>query len=504
MVRSTGITLDAGSAEPLYKQIFDQIVARIQSRAFPAGHRLPPTRLLAQELATHRNTVVRAYADLEAAGFVTSAVGRGTFVLSQPAALPADGPRLGGSMPWASLLSSVAAAEPLRRVERFARAAGRDLVNLSRMQPSADLLPAELLRRCTDHVLRTEGARALGYSSVDGLPRLRELIAKDLALSGVPVKADDVLVTTGSQQALDLVARALINPGDKVLVDAMTYSGAIHLLTLAGARLVPIASDEEGPDMDMLEGASHVGAKGLYLMPNCRNPTGTSVSAARRHALVAWSQRDGIPLIEDDYGADLSLDGAPPPPALRALNGDVIHLGTFSKKLAPALRVGFVVCPPALRRVLVAIKHAMDLGTSVLLQHVLAEFLERGYLRAHLNRTLPEYRARRDALDASLREHLPRRIRWHRPAAGVVMWLRLEKPFEPEVVFEEAHRRGVLVTPSPFYEVDARVEPGLRLTFCAEPPERLAEGGRRLGEAIRAIAKQHRPLEGVTPELEMV
>jgi GntR family transcriptional regulator/MocR family aminotransferase len=505
MVRSTGITIDAGSAEPLYKQIFDQVVARIQSRAYPPGHRLPPTRLLARELATHRNTVVRAYTDLEEAGFVASAVGRGTFIAEQRAAPSAEEPRPAGAMPWGSLLSNPAGAEPLRRAERFARATvGRDVIHLNRMQPSPDLLPDELLRRCADHVLRTEGPRALGYAPAEGLPRLRELIAADLALSGVPAKADDIIVTTGSQQGLDIIARALINPGDTFLVDAMTYSGAIHLLTLAGARLVPVLSDDEGPDLEVLRGLSHSGAKGLYIMPNCRNPTGTSMSAARRRALVAWSRSAGVPLIEDDYGADLSLDGGPVPPALRALDGDVIHLGTFSKKLVPALRVGYLVCPPALRRVLVAIKHALDLGTSALLQHVLAEFLDRGYLRAHLNRTLPEYRARRDALDASLREHLPRGIRWQCPERGVVMWLRLPKPFEPEVVFEEAHRRGVLVAPSPFYEVDVRVEPGLRLTFCAEPADRLAEGGRRLGEALRVLAKQHRAITGAAPELEMV
>ncbi|APR80213.1 Transcriptional regulator, GntR family domain / Aspartate aminotransferase [Minicystis rosea] len=477
--------------EPLYKQIFDQVVTRVRSRAFPPGYRLPPTRALAEELGTNRNTVVRAYADLEAAGFVTSAVGRGTFIaegraLPAPLAAPA-----GGSMPWSSLLSTVASVEPLRRGERFGRTpSGRDVVNLSRMQPSPDLLPDDLIRRCTDHVLRTEGPGALGYAPPDGLPRLRELIAADLALSGVPAKAADILVTTGSQQGLDLVARALVNPGDAFLVDQMTYPGALNLLSLAGARLVPIPSDGEGPDLAALHRVKNASAKGFYLMPNCRNPTGTSISAARRRALVAWSHEAGVPLVEDDYGADLSLDGAPPPPALRALDGDVIHLGTFSKKLVPALRVGFLVCPEPLRRVLSSIKNAMDLGTSVLLQHVLAEFLERGYLRAHLNRTLPAYRARRDALDASLREHLPSGVRWHRPERGVVLWLALPRDLEPEAVFEEASRRGVLVGPSPFYEVDARIEPGLRLTFCAEPEKRLAEGGRRLGEAMRALAKQ--------------
>jgi GntR family transcriptional regulator/MocR family aminotransferase len=489
-MHTTGITLDATSAEPLYKQIFDQLVARIRSRAFPAGHRLPPTRALAEELETHRNTVVRAYADLESAGFVQSTVGRGTFVAPQAESKTPAPPRPSGAMPWTSLLSNVADTEPLRRLERFGRApAGRDVVNLTRMQPSPDMVPVDLLRRCVDHVLRSEGARALAYAPPEGLLRLRTLVAADLGISGVPATPDDVLITTGSQQGLDLVARALVNPGDLFLVDPMTYTGAIDLLTLAGARLVPIPSDPEGPDMLSLARYRGAGAKGLYLMPNCRNPTGECVSAERRRALVAWSRETGIPLVEDDYGADLWLSGDAAPAALRALDGDVLHLGTFSKKLAPALRVGFLVAPPPMRRAIVAIKRAMDLGTSAFLQHVLAEFLDRGYLRAHLNRTLPEYRARRDALDRSLREHMPPGVKWKAPDRGVVLWLELPRELEADVVFEEGLKRGVAVSPSNVFGVDAHPTPGLRLTFCVETPKRLAEGGKRLGETLRALLK---------------
>lgn len=503
-MRNTGIEVDPSSADPLYKQIFDQVVARIRSRAFPPGHRLPPTRALADELSAHRNTVVRAYTDLEAAGFVSSAVGRGTFVVALPEP-PVNAPaKPAGAMPWASLLSTASDAEALRRLDRFGRTPqGRDVVNLTRMQPSADLLPADLIRRCAEHVLRTEGAKALAYAPPEGLPRLRALVAQDLANTGVPVTPDDLVITTGSQQGLDLVARALVNPGDVFLVDPMTYTGAINLLTLAGARLVSIPSDAEGPDMQALSRYRGTGAKGLYLMPNCRNPTGESVSPARRRALVAWSRDTGIPLVEDDYGADLSLSGAAVPPALRALDGDVLHLGTFSKKLAPALRVGFLVAPPQVRSTVVSIKRAMDLGTSALLQHVLAEFLERGYLRAHLHHTLPEYRARRDALDRALREHAPSSVKWTVPDRGVVMWLSLPRDVDPAVVFDEGLKRGVIVSPSNVFGVDARPAPGVRLAFCGEPPKRLAEGGKRVGETLRALMKQRsRSADG--PAIESV
>jgi len=505
MGRSTGISLEKGGGEPLYRQLFDQVVERVRSGAFPPGYRLPPTRALAMELATNRNTVVRAYADLESAGFVASTVGRGTFVAlgsSAPASMPE--PTEGG-MPWASLVSSQVKTESLRRAQRFMRpVASRDVVNLTRMQPSNDLLPDRLIRRCFDHVLRTLGPRALGYGPPEGLTNLRELVVADLARQGVPAHVDDVIITTGSQQALDLVARTLIGPGDTFLIDAATYGGAINVFSLAGARLVPVPTDADGPDMAVLERLSRAGAKGLYLMPNCNNPTGAEISSARRKSLIAWSHRAGVPLIEDDYGSDLWLGESSPPPALRSLSGDVLYMGTFSKKLVPALRIGFIVCPRALRSTLVAVKQAIDLGTSVLLQHVLAEFLDRGYLRAHLGRTLPEYRSRRDALEQALARHLPAGMKWRTPERGVVLWLPLPTGFDSENVFEEAQRRGVLIGPSALYEVEARTERGLRLTFCSEPPDRLALGGKRLGEALKAIAKEQRRPRATGVELQSV
>lgn len=514
MVRSTRspIRLDPKKNEPLFKQIFDQIASRIQTGAFPAEYRLPPSRELAKELGTHRNTVVRAYEELEAAGFVISSVGRGTFVaphLTPDTALLERRRELPG-MPWRTLLSRAASVEPLGRFDRLSHpASSDDVVNMNRMQPSPDLLPAELLQRCIEHVLKTVGPNSLGYAPREGLPRLRSLIAEDLVRQGVPAQPDDVIITTGSQQALDLIARALINPGDTFLVDASTYSGALNLISSAGATVVGVPSDDEGPEMEALARLERTGAKGFYLMPNCHNPTGRSISHDRREELIDWSHRANVPLIEDDYGEGLSLDGEPSPPALRAFDGEVIYTGTFSKKLIPALRIGFMVCPAALRPLLVPLKHAMDLGTSALLQYALAEFLERGYLRAHVSKTLPEYRRRRDALEEGLAAHLPRGMKWRHPDRGVVMWLPLPAALDPEQVYLHGMRRGVLVGPSTLNTVDGHKLGGLRLTFCAETAERLREGAKRLGQALRAAAPDaQRALEPARdpprPALEMV
>lgn len=496
MVQSTltGIALDPAAGEPLYRQLFDQIVARIRSGTYAPGHRLPPTRDLARELATNRNTVVHAYADLEAAGFVTSTVGRGTFVAaSPPARLSPDAhPATSTGIPWPSLVSRVADAEPLGRYDRLAlRVPPRDAINLTRMQPSADLLPEALLRRCIDHVLRTQGPKALGYAPREGLPALRAQIVADLARQGVPAAADDLIITTGSQQGLYAVARMLVNPGDPFLVEDSTYAGAINVLSAAGARLIPVPSDDEGPEIAALERLTHSGAKGLYLMPGCNNPTTRQISARRREALLSWSHRAGVPLIEDDYAADLHLDGDPPPATLRAMDGDVLYIGTYSKKLIPALRIGFLLIPSALRPRLLALKHAMDLGTSLLTQHALAEFLERGYLKAHLARVLPEYRRRRDALSSSLARHISP-LRFSQPRSGLILWLPLPPSIAPEAVFDEAQRQGVLVSPSTLHSATGQgASQGIRLTFCTEPPDRLVEGAKRLGRALATVAERY-------------
>lgn len=503
MVRSLGITLDQGIEQPLYLQIVDAIASRIKSGAMPEGFRLPPTRALAGELGTHRNTVVRAYDELSATGLTQSVVGRGTFVA--PQSDPPTARAVGGypAHPWAQLTSRAANSEPLRRVDRIARSVrSGDAINLTRMQPPPELLPHEELRRCVNHVLRTRGAKALGYAPREGVPALRELIARELNRAGVPASAQAVTITTGSQQALDILARALINPGDAFLVDESTYTGAINILTAAGARLIGIPSDDEGPRIAALEQANHLQAKGFYLMPNCGNPTGRSITAARRRELVDWSHRAGVPLIEDDYGADLNLTGTAPPPALRALDGEVIYVGTFSKKLIPALRVGFMVAPEAFRKQLLPLKHAMDLGTSGLLQYALAEFIDRGYLKAHLRRIQPVYRAKRDALVAAL-QGLPTEIEWTVPDNGVVIWLALPGWLDPEEVFGEAQRHGVLVTPGTLNAASSASVGGLRLTFCAESEERLAEGGRRLNQAIRVVMARRKTNES-TPSLDGV
>lgn len=496
----TGLKLDPTDDRALYQQIVDQIVARVRSGAFPIGHRLPPTRTLAKELNTHRNTVVRAFEELAAMGLTQSTVGRGTFIATVPGPAPVPPEAPSSGLAWSSVLAKRSDVGPLTRFDRLARSVRTvDAINLQSMQPSPDLIPVDAFRRCMDYVLRTAKGRALGYAPRDGLPALRAQIAAGLNRDGVPARAEDVVITSGSQQALDLIGRSLIDPQDPVLLEEHSYGGAINLFAAAGASLIGVPGDDEGPDPHALSLLGQRGAKLFYLMPNCRNPTGGTISGPRREALVRWSRASGVPLIEDDYGADLNLDEKPGPAPLRALDADVIYVGTFSKKLIPALRLGYLVAPAGIRTRLVALKHAGDLGSSLLLQHALSEFLDRGYLRAHLKKVLPVYRERRDALQETLALHMPKEIEWRHADRGVTVWLRLPRSIDAETVFRAAERRGVLVNPGILSSVSDMSTPGIRLTFCAEPPDRLREGAKRLAKALEEVLSTVRPPEKKKP-----
>jgi len=488
-----GLEVRSAAETPIYQQLFEQVADRVRTGAWPVGYRLPATRTLAQQLGTHRNTVVRAFEELVAAGYLVSSVGRGTFVAERPTETAAPAPSR-GELPWSTLLSASATAEPLARLERYRRQTQPSgAINLARMQPSADLMPHALLRRCLDHVMRNLSAHALGYAPREGVLSLREQLAVQLGQSGVPARPEDIIVTTGSQQALDIVARALVDPGDRFFADGMTYTGALNLFALRGAQVLAVPNDTEGPDLDWLCRRPPGDAKGLYLMPNCHNPTGGTISPGRRKALIRWSHEAGVPLIEDDYGADLELEQEPAPPYLRAMDPEVIYLSTFSKKLIPALRIGFIVAPRAMHEALASLKHAMDLGTSALLQHALAEFLERGYLRAHYQKVLPEYRRRRDALVEGLEEAMPAEVSWDVPRRGVVLWLHLPPELTSDEVYEAGRRAGVLVSPSTLHAVGPHGRTGVRLTFCFESPDRLREGALRLSRAMAQLLRRPRP-----------
>lgn len=493
--RSLGLHLDSKSEKPLYQQLFDGVAERITSGAFPAGYRLPPTRALSEELHTHRNTVVRAYRELHEAGFLASTVGRGTFVRDQSTPSPLMPHRPPApTLAWTNLLAERTTHEALQRVaKRVHRPLLGAAVDLSRMQPGPDILPSKQLARCIAFVLERNGGRALGYAPLEGAHSLRTQIAQDLAKHGVPASERDILVTSGSQQAIDLIARVLIDPGDTVLVQTPTYGGALQTFAAASARVEGMANDSEGP---IPPSHPRERVKLLYLMPNHANPTGQSISENRRRELVVWARERGIAILEDDYAGGLDLEGTPAPPALRALDGDVLYTASFSKRLIPAMRIGFIVAPEALRPHLASMQHASSLGSSLVLQLALAEMLERGWVTAHVTRTREIYRARRDALSHELERLLGGRMHVPRPPRGLTTWLSLPASIDLEALQEQTKREGVLIATGDLF-ASSRIVPtpdthGARLSYCFETEERLVEGARRFVRAFDALQRSPR------------
>lgn len=493
-----------GSGGQLYLSLTDEIVRSVNDGLLPAGSRIPPSRQLAGQIGVHRNTINKVYEELNARGVVKSRVGSGTYVLPTAGEEETE-QQSSTAFPWSSLVSNVATAEPLMRLHRLSSyVSGSDYINLSRMAPSEDLIPVDLIRKSTDHVIRTHGPAVFGYGPAQGLTSLRSLIADELDNSGIPTAGEEVIITTGSQQALDLTARLLCNPGDTILMEQHSYTGAINAFTSIGATIRSVACDEDGPVISALNNIGPGEVKALYLMPSCSNPTGRTIPRERRLRLVEWSLKRNVPIIEDDYGAD--LDDEAMPPAMRSLNGDIIYLGTFSKKLAPALRVGFILAPQELVTRLNALKQAMDLGTSLLQQYVLSDFIGKGYLRAHLRKIQPIYQSRRKALTASLLSNLPDGAELRIPEAGILLWLNLPGGLNSEDLFREALRHGVLVSPGSYHAVSPVASSGVRLTFCAENEERLRLGGERLCQAIKALKKQNetRKSNSTVPSLDGV
>ena len=493
--RSLGLQLDSNSEKPLCQQLFDGVAERITSGAFPAGYRLPPTRALSEELHTHRNTVVRAYRELHDAGFLASTVGRGTFVRDQstPSPLMPHMPPA-PTLAWTNLLAERTTHEALQRVaKRVHRPLLGAAVDLSRMQPGPDILPSKQLARCIAFVLERNGGRALGYAPLEGAHSLRAQIVHDLAKHGVPASEQDILVTSGSQQAIDLIARVLIDPGDTVLVQTPTYGGALQTFAAASARVEGMANDSEGP---IPPSHPRERVKLLYLMPNHANPTGQSISENRRRELVVWARERGIAILEDDYAGGLDLEGTPAPPALRALDGDVLYTASFSKRLIPAMRIGFIVAPEALRPHLASMQHASSLGSSLVLQLALAEMLERGWVTAHVTRTREIYRARRDALSNELERLLGGRMHVPRPPRGLTTWLSLPATIDLEALQEQTKREGVLIATGDLFASSRIVSTpdthGARLSYCFETEERLVEGARRFVRAFDALHRAPR------------
>lgn len=348
--------------------------------------------------------------------------------------------------------------------------------------PSPKTFPVEAFAAACTAVLQTDGRAALQYASSEGLPALREWIAGQLPWD---VSPDQVLITTGSQQGLDLVAKVLIDEGSKVLVETPTYLGALQAFTPMEPTIVSVGSDAEGIDVDDLRQKAP-GARFLYVLPNFQNPTGRTMSEARRQALVDAAQAAGLPIVEDNPYGDLWFD-QPPPPPLTARNPEgCIYLGSFSKVLAPGLRLGYVVAPKAIMPKLLQAKQAADLHSPTFNQRLVAEVLKDGFIDRHVPTIRALYKHQCEVmLDALATEMAGLDVQWNSPDGGMFLWARLPEGMSAVELLPKAVDKGVAFVPGAAFYAAAPDPRTLRLSFVTAREEQIRIGIKALAAAIR-------------------
>ena len=483
------IQIDRHAPGSLVENLKGEILRRIRLGLLRPGDRLPPTRRLAGELGVHRGTVTAAYEALREDGVLTGHVGRGTFV-AMGLALADLGParRENGEFRWQDHFAGFdPPVEDGVVSEAAVIAAGREVISFAGGVPDPALFPTDSFRQAVDAVLRDEGSALLGYGPPEGQASFVRFLRGYLGeRGGLRLGDDELLVVNGSQQALDLIARAFLRPGDTVLVEEPSYYGALELFRGYGARLVGVPVDSEGLRVDALEMIlARERPKLLYVMPTFQNPTGSCLSAERRPALVRLSARYEVPLVEDDFDGELYF-GAPPPAPLKSLSDaqGVLYIGTPSKMLFPGLRIGWIAAAEPVIRRLSRIRRMADLSGSSLLQAALARFAESGALTRHTELVRDAYGRRVLRLLEALERHMPPGVSWTRPQGGLSLLLSLPEGLDAAALLPEAARAGVLYSPGRLFFVNDGAR-HLRLSFGNVATDKVEEGAKRLGGVLR-------------------
>ena len=379
-----------------------------------------------------------------------------------------------------------------------ALAGARDLVSFAPGYPAEDMFAWDEFADIARELLRGTDGKVLQYGPTRGYAPLVEFLVGLMAERGVRTSSDQYVVTTGSQQGLDLVARVLFDPGDVVLVELPSYVGAITAFRAVGASLVGIAQEADGIDLAAVDDtlrrlrADGQRVKALYVVPNFQNPTGLLLALEKRQRLIAWAAEHDLLIIEDDpyrdlYFADVTTEAETRPLAADDADGRVVYLSSFSKTLAPGFRVAWIAAPAPLAARIELAKQASDLCTGALDQRIVFEACRRGVLARQLPRLRDYYREKRDVMSASLARHLSGRVTWIPPRGGFFLWARLAPPITAEALLVHAREQGVIFVTGAAFFVDGTGNDYIRLAFSAPTPERIDTGVTRLAAAITAM-----------------
>ncbi|HEU4731161.1 MAG TPA: PLP-dependent aminotransferase family protein [Kofleriaceae bacterium] len=470
---------DPAAGVALFAQIANAVADEIRSGRLARGDVLPGSRSLARELGVDRDTVTAAYTDLEAQGFITTVPRTGTVV--------ADPPR--GARPRRGFARQLGFALDHGPPAIDAQPDPGSAIMLSAGVPDLRLVPGELVARAYRRAMRRHPRAALGYTTAaSGHVRLRSALAHLVRdARGIAASPDDVMITRGSQMALDLVARAIVRPGDVVCVEALGYRAAWAALERAGARLVGIPVDAGGIDVDAFAAiCERTAVRMLYVTPHHQYPTTVVLSAGRRMKLLALARKHRIAVLEDDYDHEFHYEGRPVLPlASMDPDGVVVYIGTLSKVLAPGLRLGFVVAPRPLIERLARERFLIDRQGDQVLELAIAELIEDDELGRHIRKMRRIYHARRDALAGALREHLGDRLVFHTPTGGITLWAETAPSIDVDRWCKRARDLGVVFQPGSAFCLVPRRLPAVRFGYGASTEAELRLAARRLAACLR-------------------
>ncbi len=493
------VTLDSSLRKPLYVQIRDQIRDRIVGGGLKPGDRLEPSRELAHHLGVHRTTVGNAYADLESEGLIQGTVGRGTFVtpLGETLRSPrADARRPAHDLFWEGFFLEEPRDDSLGRL--MASSVEEGVISFAAAHGADELTSPDLVRRAADAVLRREGGRLVQYGSTSGYRPLIAYLQTRLRRDGIPVDLDEILVTHGCQQSLDLLRRALVSPGETVVCENPTYTGLWNVFESPGVRLIGVPVTSEGMDLDALESLlEQTRVKLIFCSATFQNPTGFTMPLAARQRLLELALRFQVPIVEDDVYGALRYRGRQIPP-LKALDsaGLVIYLNSFSKVGFPGLRVGWLVASrPVIERLRVA-KQRADLHTNLLGQAVVQEMGARGWLDKWIRKSCKVYARKQDVLRRAIERYFPPDIHIVYPDGGMSLWVELPDFMDAAELLVKARERHMIFAPSRYFYFQNPRHNALRLCYTALPDDKIKRGAAILGDLLKAEirrAKKGRP-----------
>jgi 2-aminoadipate transaminase len=482
--------LDRGASLSITQQLVERFSAAIEAGKLEPAEKLPPTRELAAEAGVNHLTAARVYRKLAELGYVTARVGRGTFVRSLA---PASSTLQGDDWQVYALPQDEVSYSEQVLADTFSLAGRDGLISLATGWPAPSSYPTEELASITADIFAEVGGDALSYLNAEGLFDLREQIAIRGREYGYAQEADEVVITSGAQQALSLSARAVLEPGDVAVVESPTFIGMMTALRGTGAKVIGVPVDRDGFDVNALE---HVLArhevKLVGLQSACQNPTGTNLSEERRRRLADLAIERNLFLLEDRVYADMRFEG----PFVRSLRelapAHVLYVNSLSKVVGGGLRSGWVASRGPVRDRIAMLKLEADFHSPTLIQHIAARWLATGAYDRHVKRTKPFYRERRDALLSALERHLPGEYHLDVPHGGHHLWVTLNRPLDERALYGEAARHGVTFTPGGAVTAERRSQTSFRLSFSMVDPEQLDEGVRRLARAIREVRRGDR------------